>query len=168
MSDPPAPNEVSAQALAEAPKVEPAPEAVESLASPPDDNGDDEPMDDEANADDDADDVDDTEEALFVSLEHEEEEEAARHALEQPKDAAQAPTLLRKALQEGAVKADESEDESDKDTNKPASPEPHLHARVSLLWGEKPSEHASGGQALGSLETEHLSHAIGVIASYSE
>ena len=127
MSNPTAPEEEKPQAMADtAPKQEPAPASVESLAPP---DNDDEPTN-ESNTDDD---VDESEEALFVSLEHEEEEEAARHALEQPKDAAMAPTLLRKALAEGAVKADESEDESDKDTNKPASPEPHLHARVSFV-----------------------------------
>ncbi|GKY91643.1 hypothetical protein MPSEU_000136200 [Mayamaea pseudoterrestris] len=77
--------------------------------------------------------VDDAEEALFANLEHEEEEEAARQALLQPKDISVAPALLRKALEDGQVKADESEEESDKEVKKAESPEPHVHSRKNQL-----------------------------------
>jgi hypothetical protein len=71
----------------------------------------------------------DEEENLFLSLE--EQEKAAAIALDQPKALEAAPRLLQTALKGGQVKADESEEESDKEKDqKPASPEPHIHKRV--------------------------------------
>jgi hypothetical protein len=82
------------------------------------------------------DDTPDEEENLFLSLE--EQEKAAAVALDQPKALESAPRLLQAALKGGQVKADESEEESDKEKDqKPASPEPHIHKRVrtfSLLF----------------------------------
>jgi hypothetical protein len=55
----------------------------------------------------------DEEEALFAELEKQEEEEGK--AFEQPKDYHAAPKLLQKDLETGAVKADDSEEESDRE-----------------------------------------------------
>jgi hypothetical protein len=81
--------------------------------------------------------VNDSEEALFSVLEREEEEEEARQAALQPKDITVAPTLLRKALADGDVKADDSEEESDKEKQEAKSPEHHVHARVSRIETRK-------------------------------
>lgn len=74
-------------------------------------------------------DIPDEEENLFLSLE--EQEKATAVVLDQPKALEAAPRLLQAALKGGEVKADESEEESDKEKDqKPASPEPHIHKRV--------------------------------------
>ena len=56
----------------------------------------------------------DEEEALFAELEKQEEEEEGK-AFEQPRDYHAAPKLLQKDLETGAVKADDSEEESDRE-----------------------------------------------------
>lgn len=121
MSKPTVPVDENQASLPEAPKQPPTRSS----------SGSSEPIEDTVNESASDGEVNDSEEALFADLEHEEEEEAARQALQQPKDISVAPTLLRKALADGQVKADESEEESDKEMSKPVSPEPHLHARVS-------------------------------------
>ena len=77
----------------------------------------------------------DEEENLFITLE--EQEKALAAALDQPKAVEAAPRLLQAALKEGQVKADESEEESDKEKEmspvKVAAPEPHIHMRVSRV-----------------------------------
>lgn len=60
-------------------------------------------------------DVEDEEDALFTSLEKEQEKEEMEHPHEQPKDYHVAPKLLQQALEKGEVKADDSEEESDKE-----------------------------------------------------
>lgn len=75
---------------------------------------------------------DDEEEKLFEKLEHDEEEEEATHPHDQPSDVKAAPKLLQKALEQGQVKPDDSEDEAEKKDESgdaPKSPE-HKHARV--------------------------------------
>jgi hypothetical protein len=54
------------------------------------------------------------EDALFTALEREEEEEDPM-ALPQPKDYHEAPKLIQKALEAGVIKADESEEDSDRE-----------------------------------------------------
>jgi hypothetical protein len=79
----------------------------------------------------------DEEENLFMSLEEQEKADAEAAALNQPKAVEAAPRLLQAALKEGQVKADESEEESDKEAaseqKQPVSPEPHIHKRVRLI-----------------------------------
>ena len=83
------------------------------------------------------------EDALFTTIEHEQEEQETQD-VPQPKDVTAAPRLLQKALEVGQVKADASEEDSDKEAStqeekkaeqeaqkQPASPEKHVHHRVS-------------------------------------
>lgn len=84
---------------------------------------------------------DDEEEALFVTLEQQEEEELHRAVDQQPTDIHAAPRLLQKALEEGQVKADDSEEDTPKEViSQPVqgvpnphdkASHPHVHHRVS-------------------------------------
>lgn len=83
----------------------------------------------------------DEEEALFVNIEHQQEENEAEekvHPHDQPRDIIEAPKLLQSALKDGQVKASDSEEDSianNKDEVTPASPEqPHYHQRVSTHY----------------------------------
>lgn len=72
----------------------------------------------------------DAEEALFVQMEQEEE---AHDQEDQPVEITAAPRLLQKALQDGDVKASDSEEEEKKAVDSHvASPEHHVHQRVSV------------------------------------
>jgi hypothetical protein len=72
------------------------------------------------------------EEALFESMEKDNEKEEAEHLQDQPNDVKSAPRLLQSALEQGQVKSDDSESEDEKKVvDKPSSPETHHpHARV--------------------------------------
>jgi hypothetical protein len=96
--------------------------------------------DDEKKSTDDESDPPDEEENLFITLEHEKEIEDLEEKLHphaQPKAVEAAPTLLRAALEKGQVKAEDSEEESDKEKAelpaKKEAEEPHYHARVSRI-----------------------------------
>ena len=60
------------------------------------------------------------EDALFSALEHSEEEKEAKEPHETPVDKALAPTLLKSALETGAIKSDSEEDDEKKIDEKAA------------------------------------------------
>jgi hypothetical protein len=111
--------------------------AVPKKMAPASEDGD---VDEEVDADMVSEEVVDEEENLFHTLEEETKVKAMQEMVDQPKAVEAAPRLLQTALKEGQVKADDSEEESDKERetkaadsspDKPASSEHHVHKRVS-------------------------------------
>jgi hypothetical protein len=101
-------------------------------------------VDEEIDADMVSEEVVDEEENLFHTLEEETKVKAMQEIVDQPKAVEAAPRLLQTALKEGQVKADDSEEESDKEReikadspDKPASAEHHVHKRVSSRQARK-------------------------------
>lgn len=71
------------------------------------------------------------EEALFVAMEKDEESRDARLPHSQPKDVKAAPKLLQSAIEQGEVKPDDSESDSEQQDATKTDAEPHhAHARV--------------------------------------
>jgi hypothetical protein len=108
--------------------------AVPTKMAPASEDGD---IDEEIDADVVSEEVVDEEEDLFHTLEEETKVKAMQEIIDQPKAVEAAPRLLQTALKEGQVKADDSEEESDKEKetkadspDKPVSSEHHVHKRV--------------------------------------
>jgi hypothetical protein len=109
-------------------------DAVPTKMAPASEDGD---IDEEIDADVVSKEVVDEEEDLFHTLEEETKVKAMQEIIDQPKAVEAAPRLLQTALKEGQVKADDSEEESDKEKetkvyspDKPVSSEHHVHKRV--------------------------------------
>ena len=78
------------------------------------------------------------EEALFTALEHSEEEKEAKEPHDTPVDKELAPTLLKSALETGAIKSDSEDDEKKIDEKAAKEANDHdaaagHHSRVSTM-----------------------------------